>query len=98
MNVQKTGGLIITLLLVSFIGTGNANGKRTVADEIPKDTLITLERTACFGTCPVYKLTISADGKVAFEGKNTLEKSVPTQVRLRKHNWNNWFPNSGISI
>ena len=28
----------------------------------------TLERTACFGTCPVYKLTISGDGKIIYEG------------------------------
>lgn len=28
----------------------------------------TLERTACFGTCPIYRVTITADGKVAYEG------------------------------
>ena len=30
---------------------------------------ITLERTACFGTCPAYKLTIKSDGSVIFEGE-----------------------------
>jgi hypothetical protein len=29
-----------------------------------------LERTGCFGTCPIYKLEISAGGKVVYEGKN----------------------------
>lgn len=33
------------------------------------DVIITLERTACFATCPIYKLTISGDGKVVYEGK-----------------------------
>jgi len=33
------------------------------------DAVITLERTACFGTCPVYQLTIYGDGKVVYEGK-----------------------------
>jgi hypothetical protein len=44
-----------------FVGqTGNQN---TAGDQI------TLERTACFGTCPMYQLTIKSDGSVTFEGK-----------------------------
>jgi hypothetical protein len=31
--------------------------------------LITLERTPCYGTCPVYSLKISGDGEVIYEGK-----------------------------
>ncbi len=34
----------------------------------PADTKVVLERTACFGTCPVYKLTMYADGKIEFFG------------------------------
>lgn len=30
---------------------------------------ITLERTACFGSCPVYGLSVSVTGKVSYEGK-----------------------------
>ncbi|CAN5294869.1 hypothetical protein BH10ACI1_BH10ACI1_01500 [soil metagenome] len=37
--------------------------------EIPNDLLITLGRTACYGTCPIYKLTVKADGSVLFEGE-----------------------------
>src|SRR2546421_3635764 len=33
------------------------------------DDLITLARTACFGTCPIYTVTISTDGTVSFEGR-----------------------------
>jgi hypothetical protein len=29
---------------------------------------ITLERSACFGTCPDYKVTLREDGKVSYEG------------------------------
>ena len=32
--------------------------------------LITLERGPCFGSCPVYKVTIASDGTVTFEGRN----------------------------
>jgi len=31
--------------------------------------LITLERTVCFGTCPIYSVTIASDGQVTFEGR-----------------------------
>jgi len=31
--------------------------------------LITLERTACFGACPMYTVTIASNGKVTFEGR-----------------------------
>ena len=33
-----------------------------------KEVVVTLERTACFGVCPVYKLTIYGDGRVVYEG------------------------------
>jgi len=33
-------------------------------------TAITLERTPCFGACPVYKLTIHRSGRVEYEGKD----------------------------
>jgi hypothetical protein len=32
------------------------------------DLVITLQRTACFGTCPIYKLTVYGDGRVEYEG------------------------------
>ena len=30
---------------------------------------VSLERGACFGRCPVYQVTVSSDGQVAFEGR-----------------------------
>jgi hypothetical protein len=32
--------------------------------------VLTLERTPCFGACPVYRVTVSADGTVHFQGKS----------------------------
>jgi hypothetical protein len=34
----------------------------------PKIRQISFERTYCFGTCPVYRVTINADGTVLFKG------------------------------
>ncbi len=37
------------------------------------DVTITLERTACHGTCPVYKLTIARNGTLIYEGHDFVE-------------------------
>ena len=41
-------------------------------ETIPADFLIKLERTACFGTCPVYSVTIDAQGNVVYEGTSSV--------------------------
>ena len=54
------------------------DGNKGVHAMIPKaifngqksgDDSITLERTACFGTCPMYKVTVNSDGTVTFNGQ-----------------------------
>jgi hypothetical protein len=48
-------------------------GSRLTEISLPanlSDLSITLERTMCFGTCPVYSLTLSGDGTVVYEGKD----------------------------
>src|SRR4029077_12376057 len=41
----------------------------TTAAPVPADTRISLERTACFGACPIYTVTITGDGQVTFNGR-----------------------------
>jgi hypothetical protein len=36
---------------------------------VSQQAALTLERTACFGFCPIYKLTVYGNGKVVYEGK-----------------------------
>jgi len=45
------------------------------AQAIPSDTEIILERQRCDLRCPVYKLTISADGNVKYEGRNFVKQT-----------------------
>lgn len=35
---------------------------------------ISLERTPCFGGCPIYKVTLKPDGTVIYDGKRFVEK------------------------
>ncbi len=45
-------------------------------------TTITLERTPCFGTCPVYKLTVHRSGQVEFEGKDHVQQKGSRRGRI----------------
>lgn len=38
------------------------------------DSVIYLERTACYGDCPVYRLALVSDGSVFFEGSQFTEE------------------------
>jgi len=59
---------------------------KTDGDEVPNDLLITLERTACYGTCPAYKLSVKSDGIVSFEGvSNTKVKGkIEEKISIEK--------------
>jgi len=35
----------------------------------PSTVVITIERTACYGACPVYSLEITGDGTVTYQGR-----------------------------
>ncbi len=48
------------LLVLSGLGSGS------VSDQ---NSTITLERGMCYGTCPVYSLTLSANGTVIYDGQ-----------------------------
>jgi hypothetical protein len=48
----------------------------------PQSTRITLERKPCFGTCPVYMVSITEDGSVVFDGR----AHVDSARRVTSHN------------
>jgi hypothetical protein len=41
----------------------------------PQAIRVTLERTACFGTCPVYSVTVTGDGRVSYVGSQNVRVS-----------------------
>ena len=60
---NKISWIAIALLCLIFLAACQA-----APTEMPADFQITLERSPCFGTCPVYVLTVSADGSVEYKG------------------------------
>lgn len=45
---------------------------------------ITLERTACFGSCPVYTVTIDGDGAVTYDGRQFVRVSGRKTARITR--------------
>jgi len=64
-----TSGLIGLLLFILPL-TGCKNTAEPATQE---ELVIKLERTACFGACPVYSLTIKGNGTVIYEGKDFVQ-------------------------
>lgn len=47
---------------------------KELREGFPDNLFVRLERTACFGTCPIYVLSIFEDGTVIYEGKKWVDK------------------------
>ena len=43
---------------------------------------IVLQRTSCFGSCPVYRVTIDADGAVFYEGEHYVQTNGPVHSSI----------------
>ncbi|HEX9951997.1 MAG TPA: DUF6438 domain-containing protein [Rubricoccaceae bacterium] len=69
--VDTSGGLLVADDVGNAVWRVAASVSGSASGPVPADgpTVVTLERTACFGWCPVYTVTAFADGRVAFEGR-----------------------------
>jgi len=63
------GWLARGLALVAFLSAC----QNAPATGVPPDFRIDFERGPCFGTCPVYALTVGADGSVVYDGRQFVE-------------------------
>lgn len=66
----------------------SSNNAKTDAprnQQISEDLLITLERTACYGICAVYKIAVKADGSVTFEGINNTQTKGKVEGKISEN-------------
>jgi len=68
-------------LIAVLVAIGSVSGAAQNA-ALPSDLLIKLERTACYGSCPVYSLTIDAKGTVSFSSTRADGKAVQHTDRV----------------
>lgn len=64
--------LLVLVALTSCAPRNAVPPARSQAADGSADTMpvITLERTACFGRCPVYRISVSPTGAVFYEGSS----------------------------
>ncbi len=62
------------LAVCSLVFIGACASSKPIVNFGPKNPVIMLDRTACFGTCPAYTLTLRGDGTAVYDGKSNVEK------------------------
>lgn len=73
--------LLVVLVACSAAPPKSEPPSNTGGETAPHAPVATIARTACFGWCPVYKLTVYRDGTVEYEG----EQYVKTQGKATGH-------------
>lgn len=67
--------LLVLLAACSSRSAGPAAEPAPVSVGSDRDgSLVTLERTPCYGECPVYQVSVAGDGTVEFAGKRFVAK------------------------
>jgi hypothetical protein len=77
-----TAGLLVSLVSCARRGAVSSSAEGTsesVASVLPA---VTLERTACFGSCPVYTISVSREGEVRYEGKAHVRRAGAATGRI----------------
>jgi hypothetical protein len=65
--------LAIPMLLLACAPSGGKTDAREGASPSSADSIV-LERSMCYGTCPAYRLRLSAAGVIRFESRNPGEE------------------------
>ena len=76
----------ITLTLAALLLFGCQSSpevkKDTAALQQPTGVLVSLERGACFGRCPIYVVEVRTDGALHFKGERNVKVTEPVDVKL----------------
>lgn len=67
--VSALAGSLIAIKTASCYTAGQTPDLASLSDADLKTVTISLERGACYGSCPVYTVTIHGDGRVTYAGK-----------------------------
>lgn len=77
--------LAVIILMVGIAFTACAHSKKSMRKKKAAGkeiSVITMSRGACFGRCPVYTLSIIANGLATYEGRNSTEFKGTYQKQL----------------
>ncbi|MGB3619475.1 MAG: DUF6438 domain-containing protein [Catalinimonas sp.] len=67
--------LLALIALLSFGACRSQKaGRPSYAGNAAQVPVLTIEKTPCFGTCPIYRASFYADGKLLYEGKQFVDR------------------------
>jgi hypothetical protein len=64
--------LLMTATMILMLA-GVAVSQMPLSADKDQITEVTLERTSCFGACPMYKVTLRRDGTISYNGRRFVE-------------------------
>lgn len=76
--MRLLGYIFIFSLLLS------CSSKKSVINKKKKDIIISLERTPCYGSCPIYKMSIYSDGTAVYYGERFVNNIGSYSFRVSK--------------
>jgi hypothetical protein len=65
--------LLAISILILISASVAISQQTTLSKDKDQITEVTLERTACFGACPMYKVTLRRDGTISYNGRRFVE-------------------------
>ena len=83
LRVTACGCLLVSASSLTLAGTQDEVVSSYRAAGVPAaEVIVTLERTGCLGSCPVYKLTLNGTGEVIYEGRRFVKSSGSYSSRI----------------
>ena len=84
MRNRVAAGLVVAALAVlAVLAPSVARADSSVPGAAgASPVLLTLERTACYGRCPIYKVTVLRDGTVQWEGERFVKTTGKASAKL----------------
>ena len=73
---------LAVLVALSSCGLADAGPSRSIDSTVDADTRITLERAGCYGSCPIYSLSIAGDGAVSYFGEMYVNVEGPASTQV----------------
>jgi hypothetical protein len=70
---------LLALLLLGSVALADSSVPKEGGASAP---MVTLERTACYGRCPIYKVTVLRDGTVLWEGERFVKTVGKATAKL----------------
>lgn len=89
MALRKIVSLFFVLFLAGFMSGQSQTPSSTtekdlssISDTDLRGLVISMERNGCFGTCPVYSLTIHGDGSVRYSGEKYVKVAETRETTI----------------